>query len=288
MNARPDMTGKVCLVTGATSGIGAVTAESLARLGATVLMVGRDRAKTEAAADRIRREAVDAKVETYLADLSTQSEVRRLAAEVRARHPRLDVLVNNAGAMFAPRRESTDGVEMTWALNHLAYFLLTDLLLDPLKAAAPSRVVNVASDAHRMAPGIDFDDPEGRKRYRPFRIYSQSKLANILFTNELARRLANTGVTANSLHPGFVFTNFFANSGLLGQAMKWLGRVIAITPEAGARTTVYLATSPEVVGVTGQYFAKQKPATPTAAARDPEASARLWTLSESMTVRPDR
>jgi NAD(P)-dependent dehydrogenase (short-subunit alcohol dehydrogenase family) len=279
----PTMSGKTCLVTGATSGIGAVTAEALVRLGATVIIVGRDRARTEQLADRLRRETGNQAVEPLLADLSIRADVRALAAQVRERFPRLDVLINNAGAMFDPRRESADGIEMTWALNHLAYFLLTNLLLDTLKSSAPARIVNVASDAHKMARRIEFDDPEGKKRYKPFRAYAQSKLANILFTIELARRLEGTGVTANCLHPGFVATNFTTGSGLLFWIMRQSARIMAISPEAGARTTIYLAAAPEVAGVSGGYFVKQKPATPTAAARDPEAARRLWRLSEEMT-----
>lgn len=276
------MSGKTCLVTGATSGIGEVAALELAREGARLVLVGRSREKAEATADRIRREAGNPAVEYLLADLSSRAEVRRLADEIKARHPRLDVLVNNAGAMFAPRRESVDGIEMTWALNHLAYFRLTDLLLDTLKAGAPSRVVSVASDAHRMVSGINFDDVEGKKSYKAFRIYGQSKLANILFTRELARRLEGTGVTANCLHPGFVATNFTTGEGWLYWAMKQAARVMAVTPERGAQTTVYLASSPEVGGTSGGYFAKSRPAKTTAAGRDDRAARRLWELSERM------
>jgi len=276
------MSGKTCLVTGATSGIGEVAALELAREGARLVLVGRSREKAEATADRIRREAGNPAVQYLLADLSSRAEVRRLADEIKARHPRLDVLVNNAGAMFAPRRESVDGIEMTWALNHLAYFRLTDLLLDTLKAGAPSRVVSVASDAHRMVSGINFDDVEGKKSYKAFRIYGQSKLANILFTRELARRLEGTGVTANCLHPGFVATNFTTGEGWLYWAMKQAARVMAVTPERGAQTTVYLASSPEVGGTSGGYFAKSRPAKTTAAGRDDGAARRLWELSERM------
>lgn len=276
------MSGKTCLVTGATSGIGEVAALELAREGARLVLVGRSREKAEATADRIRREAGNPAVQYLLADLSSRAEVRRLADEIKARHPRLDVLVNNAGAMFAPRRESVDGIEMTWALNHLAYFRLTDLLLDTLKAGAPSRVVSVASDAHRMVSGINFDDVQGKKSYKAFRIYGQSKLANILFTRELARRLEGTGVTANCLHPGFVATNFTTGEGWLYWAMKQAARVMAVTPERGAQTTVYLASSPEVGGTSGGYFAKSRPAKTTAAGRDDRAARRLWELSERM------
>ena len=184
--------------------------------------------------------------------------------------------------MIAPRKVGVDGIEMTWALNHLGYFLLTDLLLDTLKASAPSRIVNVASDAHRMVSGIDFDDVEGKKSHKPFRNYSQSKLANILFTRELARRLEGSGVTANCLHPGLVATNFTSGEGVTFRLFRVIAKLFAITPEKGAETTIYLASSPEVEGVTGGYFAESKPSKPTAAARDDGAARRLWALSESM------
>ena len=276
------MSGKTCLVTGATSGIGEVAALELAKKGAHIVLVGRSRDKAEGTADRIRRESGNPSVEYLLADLSSRAEVRRLADEVKGRYPRLDVLINNAGAMFDPRRESVDGIEMTWALNHLAYFLLTDLLLDTLKAGAPSRIVSVASDAHRMVSGIDFDDIEGKKTYKPFRIYGQSKLANILFTRELARRLEGSGVTANCLHPGFVATNFTSGEGWTFRLFQVMAKVFAITPEKGAESTVYLASSPEVEGVSGQYFAKCRTAKPTRAALDDGAARRLWELSERM------
>ena len=184
--------------------------------------------------------------------------------------------------MIAPRRESVDGIEMTWALNHLGYFLLTDLLLDTLKASAPARVVNVASEAHRMVGGINFDDVEFKKSYRSFQVYSQSKLANILFTRELARRLDGSGVTANCLHPGFVATNFTTGTGPTFWIFRQMARLLAITPEDGARTTIYLASSPEVEGATGGYYAKSRPAKPTRAALDDAAARRLWELSERM------
>ena len=282
MDATQTMTGKTCLVTGATSGIGEVAARELANKGARVVLVGRSREKAEATAAMIRQATGNPAVDTLLADLSSQAEVRRLAGEVQGRYPRLDVLVNNAGAMFSPRRESVDGIEMTWALNHMAYFLLTDLLRDTLKASAPSRVVSVASDAHRMVSGINFDDVEGKKQYKPFRTYGQSKLANILFTRELARRLEGSGVTANCLHPGFVATNFTTGKGWLFWSFQQAARVFAITPEKGAATTIHLASSPEVERITGQYFVKSQPATPTAAARDDAAASRLWDLSERM------
>ncbi len=280
-SARP-MSGKTCLVTGATSGIGEVATLELAKQGAKVVLVGRSQAKAEATAERIRRETNNPAVEYLLADLSSQAEVRRLADEVKARYPRIDVLINNAGAMINPRRESVDGIEMTWALNHLGYFLLTELLLDTLKASAPSRIVSVASDAHRMVSGINFDDVEGKKSYTAFRIYGQSKLANILFTRELARRLEGSGVTANCLHPGFVATNFTTGEGLTFRIFQMMAKVFAISPEDGAKTTVYLASSPEVEGISGRYFAKCREAKPTRAALDDASARRLWELSERM------
>jgi NAD(P)-dependent dehydrogenase (short-subunit alcohol dehydrogenase family) len=280
----PDMRGKTCLVTGATAGIGAVTAEALAGAGATVLMIGRNAAKCGETTARIRGATGNTAVYPFVADLSSQSQVRRLAEEVVAQHPQLDVLVNNAGAMFNRRVESADGIEMTWALNHLAYFLLTDLLLDNLKASAPARIVNVASEAHRSSRGIRFDNPEFKTSgYRAFGAYCQSKLANVLFTQELARRLVGTRVTANSLHPGFVYSSFFENKGAIGALFKVAATLIAISPENGARTSVYLATSPEVADVSGQYFDRRQPAVPARAARDPEGARRLWELSAAMT-----
>jgi NAD(P)-dependent dehydrogenase (short-subunit alcohol dehydrogenase family) len=281
--ADPPLSGKVILVTGATSGIGAVTARELARRGATVVVAGRSAERCAATAEQIRRDTGNPSVEPLVADLSSQADVRRLAREFQDRFRRLDVLLNNAGAMFARRRESVDGIEMTFALNHLGYFLLTNLLLDRLKQSAPSRVVNVSSDAHRMVRGMDFDDLQGRRRYRAFPIYARSKLANLLFTYELARRLAGTGVSANALHPGFVATNFAAGNGLLGWWIRRLASLVAIGPEDGARTSIYLASSPEVEGTSGRYFVKQKAVESSPASRDEAAARRLWQVSEEMT-----
>ena len=286
--AEPTLTGKVVLVTGATAGIGAVTARALAERGATVVVAGRSRERCEATVDQVRRATGNAGVEAIVADLSVQADVRRLAREFQDRFPRLDVLVNNAGAMFARRRESADGIEMTFALNHLGYFLLTALLLDTLKASAPARVVNVASEAHRMVPGLDFDDLEvRRRRYRGFRAYARSKLANVLFTYELARRLEGTGVTANALHPGFVATSFMSGNGATGWMMRRLADLAAIPPEAGARTTIFLASSPAVEGVSGRYFVKEREVASSPASRDEAAARRLWQVSEQMTGMPN-
>jgi len=276
------MSGKTAVVTGATAGIGEVAARELARMGARVVLVGRSREKAEATAAMIRREAGDPEVEYFLADLSSQAEIRRLAEEIKARHPRIDVLINNAGAMITPRQESVDGIEMTWALNHMGYFLLTSLLLDTLRASAPSRVVSVSSDAHRTVSGIHFDDVEGKKGYRPLRAYSQSKLANVLFTRELSRRLEGSGVTANSLHPGVVATRFSSGEGFSFWVLRQATRLLGISPERGAETTIYLASSPDVEGATGGYYTRSRPVKPAAAAQDDEAARRLWALSETI------
>ena len=281
-DATGSMSGKTIIVTGATSGIGEIAARELAGMGAGVVVIGRSGEKCRATADMIRKATGNPAVDYLVADLSSQDAVRRLAADIKVRYPRIDVLVNNAGAMVSPRRESADGIEMTWALNHLGYFLLTDLLLDTLKASAPSRVVSVASDAHRMVSGINFDDVEGKKGYSPFKNYSQSKLANILFTRELACRIEGSGVTANCLHPGFVATNFTTGKGFTFRVFQAMTKVFAITPEDGAKTTIYLASSPEVEGASGGYYSKCKLAKPTAAGRDDEAARRLWELSKRM------
>jgi NAD(P)-dependent dehydrogenase (short-subunit alcohol dehydrogenase family) len=276
------MRGRVCLITGATSGIGLVTATALARRGATVMLVARDAARAESTVAAIRQQTGSASVEYLLADLTSQERVRRLAADVTARHGRLDVLVNNAGAIFMRRRETVDGLEMTFALNHFAPFLLTNLLLDTLKASAPARVVTVASMAHRGVT-IPFGDLQHTSSYSAFTVYGQSKLANILFTYELTRRLAASGVTANTLHPGFVASGFNKNNGRLMALGMTLARPFAISPERGAQTSIYLATSPEVANVSGRYFVNRKPAESSPASYDEQAQRRLWEVSEQLT-----
>ena len=276
------MDGKTCLVTGATSGIGRVVAEELARRGATVIVVGRGRDRSVAIVDRIRRATSNANVEFMLADLSSQREVRTLAEEFLSRHRRLDVLVNNVGAIVLRRKRSVDGIEMTLALNHLGYFLLTDLLLDVLRSSAPARIVNVSSAAHESAR-LDFDDLESRRRYGGYKAYSRSKLANVLFTYELARRLDGTGVTANALHPGLVATRLAANNGLPGVLVNLLIRVGGMSPLKGARTVVYLAASPEVDGVSGRYFVNERSVPSSEASRDTDDARRLWEISSEMT-----
>jgi NAD(P)-dependent dehydrogenase (short-subunit alcohol dehydrogenase family) len=296
---------KTCLITGATSGIGLVAARELARQGMAVTMVGRNRQRGEAARDSIRRETGNPSVEYLAADLSSQADIRRLAREFQERHSRLDVLINNAGAIFATRQESVDGIEMTLALNHLGYFLLTTLLLDLLQASAPARIVNVGSHSHESVKAFDFDDPQAasaRRNYprteranffytmfmpwaHPCYVqYAQSKLANVLFTYELARRVAGAGVTANALHPGFVRTDFMAGNGSYGWFMRLWARLFGTTPERGAETLIYLASSPEVEGVTGKYFSKKKPAESSPASHDSDSQRRLWQLSEQWTA----
>jgi NAD(P)-dependent dehydrogenase (short-subunit alcohol dehydrogenase family) len=278
-----NLRGKVCLLTGATRGIGRAAADALARSGLTLVLVGRDGPKVEETVRAVRAATGNSQVEGLVADLSLSSEVRRLAKEVHQRYRRLDVLINNAGAIFTRREETAEGREKTLALNHLGYFLLTLELLDLLKASVPSRVVNVASGAHR-GMRLDFEDLENRKNYSGLRVYGQSKLMNILFTNELARRLEGTGVTVNALHPGVVSTGFGQNTPGIFSALVKLAGPLMRTPEKGAETLVYLATSPEVEGVTGQYFQNSKQSLASPAARNPEAARKLWEASEGLLV----
>jgi len=245
------MTGKLCLITGASSGIGKEAAVGLAALGAHVVLVARDRKRGEAAVAEIQSRSARQAVDLMLADLSSQQSIRELAAAFKASYPRLDVLVNNAGLIISPRQLTGDGIEQTFALNHLGYFLLTNLLLEHLKASAPARIINVASEAQRGGI-LDFGDLQGAKRYSSFRAYSQSKLANIVFTYELAKRLAGTGVTVNAVHPGAVATNFGASA--LG-GVNWvvtLAKPFMLTAAQGADTLVYLAASPVVEGATAR------------------------------------
>jgi NAD(P)-dependent dehydrogenase (short-subunit alcohol dehydrogenase family) len=276
---------KTCIVTGASSGIGKETARSLAGMGARVVMVSRDQARGAAARDDIRR-TTGRDVEWVLADLSSQASIRDLAARILEMCPRIDVLVNNAGALYTSRQTTVDGFERTFATNHLNYFLLTHLLLDRIKDSAPARIVNVSSRAH-MNGAIDFEDPHfERRRYNIGGAYSQSKLANVLFTYELARRLEGTGVTVNCLHPGVVRTGFAKNNGgLLGTIVKHGMRVASMffmDAAKGAQTSVFLAASPEVEGVTGRYFVRCKDTPSSERSYDIDAARRLWELSENL------
>ena len=273
------MNGKICLITGANAGIGKVTALALARKGATVVMVCRDRTRGEAACADIKQLSGNPNVELLLADLSSQAQIRTLAAEFKSRHERLDVLLNNAGLYMATRTLTADSIETTFAVNHLAYFLLTHLLLDVLKQSAPARIINVSSGAHKRGK-IDFNNLQGEQSYSGVYAYSNSKLANILFTRELARRLAGTNVTANCLHPGVVATHIFHST---PKVIDWLVQMFAMSPENGAQTSIYLASSPEVAGVSGKYFYQQQEKMPRPAALDDEVAGRLWTVSAQLT-----
>ena len=278
-----NMQDKVVMVTGATNGIGLETARALAAMGATIVGVARNPQKCAAAAAQITRETGNSKVEFLVADLSRQAPVRQVAQTFKQKYDRLDVLVNNAGGYFARREETADGHEMTWALNHLNYFLLTDLLLDVLKAGPAARIVNVSSGAHTGAKRINFEDVEFKTGYSGWPAYSHSKLANVMFTYELARRLSGTHVTANVLHPGFVATGFgHNNGGLMRTGMSVFQKIVARKPEQGAETSVYLASSLEVDGVTGKYFSDKKETRSSAASYDVDAQQRLWALSEQM------
>lgn len=278
------MAGKTCLVTGATSGIGKETALRLAMLGATVVIAARDPVRAEAVGEEIRLRVPLARVETITADLSSLADVHRLAAEVRARYDRLDVLLNNAGVITMRRRITVDGLETTFAVNHLAPFLLTNLLRGLLERSAPARVVTVASAAHKQVRAVPWDElATGETAHR--RAYPLSKLCNILFTTELARRLDGTGVTANCLHPGFIRTGLGRDiTGSAGMVVRFILR-FQPGPATGAQTSVYLASSPEVAETTGGYFIKSRPANPSPLATDPRAAAHLWALSEELVAR---
>lgn len=273
----------VFIVSGATDGIGRVTAQELARTGNEVILIGRDLAKAEHVAEQIRRDSGNERVFHELADLSSQSDIRALAARLNSRPERPSVLINNVGAWFHRRLVSSDGVEMTFALNHLSYFLLTGLLLEGLKSLPNGRVINVASMAHR-GPQIDFNDPQGDDDYSGWRAYQASKLANILFTFRLADKLAGSGVTANCLHPGFVRSKFgHNNSGWAKWGIIMAQRLAAISEKKGAVTSLHLAASGSVESVNGKYFVKSRIAKSSPQSRDASAAKKLWQLSEELT-----
>jgi NAD(P)-dependent dehydrogenase (short-subunit alcohol dehydrogenase family) len=274
--------GKTCMVTGATSGIGLVTARALAEQGATVIAVGRNPDKGAAIVADIRQETGNSEVEFMLADLSVQTAVRHLAQEFTAHYPRLDVLVNNAGAFFFKRQLSADGIEMTLALNYVSVFLLTHLLLQALQASDAARIVNVSSDAHRSAR-MSLEDLQGQRRHSGFGAYARAKLAVVLFTYELARRLQGTRVTANALHPGFVATNIYASSGGFAKLLAPLFARMALSPEEGAQTSIYLASSPEVAGVSGAYFVRKQAVRSSPASYDQAVAGHLWTITQRLT-----
>lgn len=276
------MRGKVVVITGATSGIGQVAAERLAGMGARLVLVARDKTRGEAALARLRQSGPGAAHSIHYAELSRLAEMKRVAAEIAAAEPRIDVLINNAGALFASRQVTADGLELTFATNHVAYFVVTHGLRPSLQAAAPgARVVNTASDAHK-GNQLDFNDLQSAKDYSGFKVYGRSKLCNILYTRELARRWTGTGITANTLHPGFVATRFGDQSGGMMSFAVRVAKNFAISPEKGAETIVYLASSPEVAGISGSYFYKCRVATPTREAQDDDDAQRLWRETEKL------
>jgi NAD(P)-dependent dehydrogenase (short-subunit alcohol dehydrogenase family) len=281
-----DMTGKNVVITGGNTGIGKEAAVGLASHGARVVITSRNEERGRAARDEIAERTGSADVEVMSLDLASFQSIRSFAAGVQDRFDRLDVLVNNAGLILLRRRETEDGFEETFGVNHLGHFLLTDLLLERLRGSAPSRVVVVSSGAHKGARrGLDFDDLQAEHKYKWMDAYSKSKLANIYFARELARRTENAGVTVNALHPGFVRSDFGRGGdlgGVYGWGIKYLASPFAISPEKGARTTTYLASSPEVDDVSGGYFYKCRPAVPSAAAQDDDAARHLWDVSEKL------
>ena len=279
------MRGKVCLVTGGNAGIGKASALGLANMGAIVIVVGRDRSRGEAAVTEIKQKSNNDAVDLMLADLSSQASIRRLAEDFKDRYQQLHVLINNAGVFTSKHTVTVDGIETTFAVNHLAPFLLTNLLLAVLKASAPARIINITSSGERSGT-INFDNLQGEGRYSGFRAYNQSKLAMILFTYELARKLEGTGVTVNCVHPGVVVTNLGrGSSGAFGLLLR-LMRPFFSSPEKGAETPIYLASSPEVEGVSGKYFAKKAEAKSSERSYDTVTARRLWQVSAELTKLP--
>ena len=277
-----EMSGKTCLITGATSGVGKVSALKLADQGAAVIGVGRDPQKCADACTEIRSITGNTNVEFLIADLSVLSQVRRLASEVNNRYSRLNVLINNAGAFFLRRRVNPEGIEITWVLNQLNYFLLTNLLLDQIVASAPARIVNVASGAHYRGK-IHFDDLNFERGYNGWKAYCQSKLANVLFTYHLAHLIEGTGVTVNSLIPGFVATRIGHNSGLaIKPIVRLVQKIGGMSPEEGAKAIIYLASSPEVEGETGKFYIEKKSVKSSRISYNPVIAQRLWEVCERM------
>ena len=277
------MQGKTALITGSSRGIGLQTALGLARMGAYVIIVSHNQEHYEKARDQIVAIAGKHSVNYYLADLSSQEEIRKLASNIKKDYRHLDVLINNVGGWFRRFQTSSDKIEMTLALNHLSYFLLTGLLLDLIKDNAPSRIINVSSNAHRTINGIQFKDIEFKENYKAFQIYAQSKLANLMFTNELSKRLKGTNVTENALHPGFVNSKLYQDFGILTPFIKLFALIFGKSSEEGAETSIYLASSSEVSDVSGKYFVDNKPERSSEASYNQEAWKHLWELSEDMT-----
>jgi NAD(P)-dependent dehydrogenase (short-subunit alcohol dehydrogenase family) len=278
------MQDKVVVITGGTSGIGQVAAETLAHQGARIVLIARDPMRAAETMGRLRAAGPHAKHDLYLADLSSIVQTRRIGEQIAAAEPRIDVLVNNAGAVFGRRQLTTEGLEMTFATNHMAYFVLTQALRERLTATPGARIVSTSSNAHASGK-LDFEDLQSAKSYSAIRAYATSKLCNILFTRESARRLAGTGVTANCLHPGFVDSRFASQSGGLMQLMAPVAKLFAVAPERGADTIVYLATAPQVAAMTGLYFHKRRSISTGAKGQDDAAAARLWAASEALAGR---
>lgn len=275
------MKGKTVVITGGTSGIGEIAAERLAQMGARIVLIARDKSRGEVTLARLHERAPGLAHTVHYADLARIPEMKRVAAEIARKEPRIDVLINNAGAMFSSRRLTEDGLEYTFALNHMAYFVVTEGLRELLQDSAPARIVSTASAAHQGAR-LDFDDLQSAKSFGAMKAYGRSKLCNILFTRELARRQHGTGVTANCLHPGFVATRFGDQSGGLISRFVGLAKLFAISPEKGAETIIYLASSAAVTETTGEYFYKSRPITPSHAARDDRAALLLWEHSAAL------
>ncbi len=277
-----DWKSRTIVVTGATSGIGRATAVGLAKLDSRLILVGRDAGRAEESVAEIRSATGRKDVEIVLGDFASQAELRRVADEILARTQAIHVLVNNAGVTMLKRTTTPDGLETTFAVNHLGYFLLTGLLLPRLRAGAPARIVNVASDAHRFGK-LDLEDLQNEREFKAMRVYGQSKTANILFTRELARRLAGSGVTVNALHPGGVATRLGRGSGPLLDLLQRAIMLFMKSPEQGAATSIYLASAPGLERVNGRYFADEKEKQPAPHASDPDAARRLWEISEKLT-----
>jgi NAD(P)-dependent dehydrogenase (short-subunit alcohol dehydrogenase family) len=275
------MKGKTVVITGGTSGIGEIAAERLAQMGARIVLIARDKSRGEGTLARLHERAPGLGHAVHYADLARIPEMKRVAAEIAHKEPRIDVLINNAGAMFSSRRLTEDGLEYTFALNHMAYFVVTEGLRERLLASSPARIVNVSSTAHQGAR-LDFGDLQSAKDFGAIKAYGRSKLCNILFTRELARRLHGTGVTANCLHPGFVATRFGDQSGGVISRFVGLAKLFAIPPEKGAETIIYLASSAAVAETTGEYYYKRQPIAPSPTAQDDRVAALLWERSAAL------
>lgn len=277
------LAGKTCLITGASRGIGFETAAGLARKGAHVIIVSHVEERLQGAFDRITAETGPDSVRYYVADLSAQGNIHQLADDVRRDYGQLDILINNVGGWYSKYEKSADGIEMTFALNHLSYFLLTGRLLPLLQDSPHARIINVSSDAHRQAKGMQFDDLQFQNRYRSFPAYAQSKLANVLFTYELARRFEDTNTTVNALHPGLVNTELYRHFGVMSSLVKMIANLFGKDEVEGAQTPIFLATEPEVSGITGKYFVDCEQRESSPATYDQIQARRLWEVSEEMT-----